>query len=251
MRLLEKARDARPPSMAVVKQLLDEALLVGGGAPEPEPPPSELAGETPPPERLYSAFDDYQVELGSEAGRAPAGRRLLALAQAHWKVAAAAATAVATALLLWRALAPDAEAHGRRASIETLDRRSLAAAPAAPAAPLAPPSSAAEPVAPAPEALVSLRVSSRPPGAEVVRTSDGAILGRTPLDVTLPSTDQPLSLEVRKRGYVTELVELPGDRNGQAQLELSARGRASDTSITRFPRPKTPVKDGALDPFTR
>jgi len=101
---------------------------------------------------------------------------------------------------------------------------------------------AAEPAKP----LFSLRVTSRPSGAEVLRTSDGELLGLTPLELALPAATVPVSLQVRKAGYRSELVELPGDRDGMAQVVLAPQPRVRESLI---PRPKTPVKDGALNPF--
>jgi hypothetical protein len=227
--------------MHAVGELLEAALAADRSPPRAVTEKTSNASdapdaldETPPPERASSRPGVYRVELDG-AARGTQLARLLVLARAHWKVAAASTTVVAMGLLLWRA--QEADANGRP---QRPDLPALAIALTAPMAS----TPAAEPAGP----LISLRVTSRPSGAEVVRTSDGELLGLTPLELALPATALTVSLKVRKPGYTSELVELPGDRDGLAQVVLAAQPRARES---RFPQPKTPVKDGALNPFVQ
>ena len=232
LRLLEKSPDDRPASMHDVGELLEAALAAD------LPPPravteevSDALDETPPPERAASRPGVYRFELDG-ATRGTQMAQLLVLARTHWRLAAASTIAVAVGLLLWRAHEADADGRPQLASLPALpvERPALLAS------------------APAPEpagALISLRVTSRPSGADVVRTSDGELLGVTPLELALPASAVVVSLKVRKAGYTSELVELPGDRDGLAQVVLAA----PRVRRTQVPRPKTPVKDGALNPF--
>jgi serine/threonine-protein kinase len=89
-----------------------------------------------------------------------------------------------------------------------------------PPAPRPEPSRQPEPERPARPALVTLRLTTRPPGA-VVRNRDGAVVGKTPLALSLkPGSTQRLTFS--KAGYapVTRKVTVP-DENDAVSIELS------------------------------
>src|SRR5262249_44612221 len=93
--------------------------------------------------------------------------------------------------------------------------------------------------APAPTEI-TLRVGSRPEGAEVVRPADGAILRVTPLELRMPSGHGTVGRRVGLPGYASERVELPADRDGQVQLVL--------TKETAEPRRRERRRDPAENP---
>jgi serine/threonine protein kinase len=105
--------------------------------------------------------------------------------------------------------------------------RPIAATPViavpAPAPPPAPPPAPA--LAPAPTAQIVLRLDSDPAGARVLRTSDGTVLGTTPLERTVDRGDQELELVIEKRGFRSETLRLRLDADVQRTVTLQRRPR--------------------------
>jgi hypothetical protein len=103
---------------------------------------------------------------------------------------------------------------------------------------------------------VTWKITTRPAGARVIRESDGADLGRTPLVLDVPAGDGQAALSLRRDGYRASRTILPRDRNANASIELQrVRGRvraatpAARPAVTRPLRPSGPVADDALDPY--
>ncbi|MGZ3443964.1 MAG: PEGA domain-containing protein, partial [Polyangia bacterium] len=127
----------------------------------------------------------------------------------------------------------------------------------------------APPVA-APPALsptVTVRVVSRPAGADVFLDGERDSRGRTPLALTLPrsSTDN-LRVVVRMKGYEPQTSDLTPDSDSRLQMTLTrsapprpvavARPRPTPKPVKPPPaRPKQPVPDlhrgDVVDPFAR
>jgi hypothetical protein len=97
---------------------------------------------------------------------------------------------------------------------------------------------------------ITVRVISRPAGAEVVRASDGVRLGVTPVDLEMPRGAEAARLKVRRPGFVPESIELPRDRDGQVAVVLTPRARLQAANAqAKRPKLQKPIKDGALDPY--
>jgi serine/threonine-protein kinase len=79
------------------------------------------------------------------------------------------------------------------------------------------PTPAAEP---APAVTVTVRLTSDPPGARVVRETDGALIGVTPLETTSPSTNGAQKLRLEREGYRPEPVIVPLDRDVELTFSL-------------------------------
>ena len=102
-----------------------------------------------------------------------------------------------------------------------------------------PETAAAEPApAPAPAASataeVSLEIVTNPPGAEIL--VDGKGRGRSPVAIVLPRGKQPVSLEVRRRGFVTLRQMVSPDIDQRVVLDLRpGGGRPSAAPTARDP----------------
>ena len=97
--------------------------------------------------------------------------------------------------------------------------------------------------------LVTLRVDSRPFEAEVIRASDGALLGKTPLSLIVPEAEGATTLRVRKSGYRSEDLQLSTAKDAQVSVVLARRPAPPRSLASGKAIPKLSVKDGALDPF--
>ena len=97
--------------------------------------------------------------------------------------------------------------------------------------------------------LVTLRVDSRPFEAEVIRASDGALLGKTPLSLIVPEAEGATTLRVRKSGYRSEDLQLSTAKDAQVSVVLARRQAPPRSVVSGKAFPKLSVKDGALDPF--
>jgi hypothetical protein len=103
---------------------------------------------------------------------------------------------------------------------------------------------------------VTWRIESLPAGAKVVRESDGADLGRTPLELQVAAGDGHEALSLVRNGYRTTRTILPLDRDATTVVELS-RPRVQKAAKASKPvpvearpaRPSGPIADDALDPY--
>lgn len=101
-------------------------------------------------------------------------------------------------------------------------------APVVVAPPIAPPPAAAP-------ALVVWKLETSPAGAEVVRVSDGQVLGRTPWHSEVPSGGGVEELRLRLAGHVERLVSLQRNANSHSSVEL-------------MPIASPPAPSGTVDP---
>jgi serine/threonine-protein kinase len=139
----------------------------------------------------------------------------------------------------------------------------IATAPA-PAPPPAPP--------PAPQ-TIGIEIESTPAGAEVVRVSDGKVLGQTPLELRFERADHVETFELRLAGHVTQQQSVRLDRGSRILTMFVAepppaepvakRSRSRRKTGKKAPAPAVkpapalaPVKDpvktdrtGVMDPF--
>ena len=72
----------------------------------------------------------------------------------------------------------------------------------------------------APPASVLLEVNSVPPGAWVVRTDSGEMLGRTPLATRLPRHPGELTLRLELLGHVPAFQRIALDADARANVRL-------------------------------
>jgi serine/threonine-protein kinase len=231
LHMLEKAPENRPQSMLEVARLLKAAT--DGGEVYDKP-----AGNS---ERLVV----LQAEQGGTITRANGALRALpSQAGRRWSARLALPAAVALLVFLsYRAVAVDDDGV---AAVR-------AAAPVAAARPvILPPPPIAPPVVAPPEkpTTIRVRVSSRPQGAEVRHARSGERLGITPFEIERKAEEGTLALKLSKKGYRSEPLELPADRDAQAQVVLEKHSPRGRRAAPRLPV-KTSVKDGALDPYAR
>jgi serine/threonine-protein kinase len=106
--------------------------------------------------------------------------------------------------------------------------RSAATATAA----LVPPQPAAGP--PAAATKVRWRVTSQPAGAQVVRMSDGAVLGTTPWESEQDRGAQRVELRLKLQGYVDQSLEL----SQSADAERSEQLRRAPAAALEPPHPR-------------
>jgi hypothetical protein len=70
---------------------------------------------------------------------------------------------------------------------------------------------------------VKVRLESTPPGARIVRGSDGVLLGTTPETIDMKMASLPIALRFEKDGFVatTREATLTSDTNLQVVLEAA------------------------------
>jgi hypothetical protein len=70
---------------------------------------------------------------------------------------------------------------------------------------------------------VKVRLESTPPGARIVRASDGVLLGTTPETIDMTMASLPIALRFEKDGFVatTREATLTSDTNLQVVLEAA------------------------------
>ena len=78
-----------------------------------------------------------------------------------------------------------------------------------------------EPATPAPPPFyVLVWVESTPPGARVVRLSDGMVLARTPETVELLQSQEPVAIRIEMDGYIPVTREVPAAADGTVTVSL-------------------------------
>ncbi len=90
--------------------------------------------------------------------------------------------------------------------------------------------------APAPlPATIDLRLETQPTKAEIV-ASDGRLLGATPANLSLPRSNQPVTLTLRRKGFANLVHTVVPDRDAQVVLSLyrqrAKRATGSETAPT-------------------
>jgi serine/threonine-protein kinase len=112
-----------------------------------------------------------------------------------------------------------------------------AARPTAALVPVAP----AGPLSPSPPRMVRWDIASDPPGAEVVRVSDGVVLGKTPLAHQQPAQSARMLLSLRLAGYQPAELTLDQDIPGQVDKRLlPVRSAATATPSRGRQPPRSP-----------
>ncbi|HEY2729307.1 MAG TPA: serine/threonine-protein kinase [Polyangia bacterium] len=132
----------------------------------------------------------------------------------------------------------------------------LPAAPAPPSAPAAPAAPAPPPVpAPPAPAKAAVAISSEPPGARVVRASDGADIGVTPFRESWPVGAGVENLRIELPGYRPEPFVVPLDRGVDLHFVLdklpappSEKRRARRHATPATATPPVPVDEPDLEP---
>ncbi len=152
-------------------------------------------------------------------------------------------------------------------------------APSADAAALArelpaPDAAVVKPPVPARSSRVTLKITSEPPGAAVVRISDGEWVGQSPVTLSMMPAEGEAEFAVRLRGYREKRVKLRTDINGEQNALLErdrgrppgaakaapapgkpVPGQAAPVTTPAAPAATAPaesdhVGDGTLDPFS-
>lgn len=206
-RLLIKPKEQRP-SMREVQRALES-----------------LAAELPAPPRRQEAEGSEVFDATQVAVRGRASTLGRAAAETHrprrrhsWVVGAGGVLAVlVTAALLWPARHPSPPKP---------------VAKAVTALPIIPP--------PPPPAPVVLRVVSQPPGAQIVRLPDGAVLGTTPWQQEMLRSDDPLRVRVRLNRYTERELLLSRQRDDTADVKLVAT--PAPRRLQPVPAPKNPAQ---------
>ncbi len=240
MHLLEKNPDDRPGSMDDVAALLNSWLQREADSTVPlnrarielelavptDLPPSDSKPNpvTIMPEPYYSLIDIGAPPLESTAQvpRLTASkRRAVRRSWRNWLAGSAVALTTVGALS-WRSMRdgledlvgqlPSLEAAAAAEQPELVQEVMTPSAPGFTGAPRVP---AAR--------MVALHITSRPTGATVVRSSDGARLGSTPLAIDVPARSGATELRLSKQGFVSEAINLPADRDAQASIVLAPR----------------------------
>jgi serine/threonine protein kinase len=187
LHMLDKQADNRP-NMTAVSRALEQLM----------------AGERPQGRTVITASSSAPTQLSLERPPAPSRRgRWLALG------VGLAVTAATVAILLTRA--PHA--------VTPAAAPPTVAASTPPTAKIAP--TGARVVAAAD--LILWLVKSEPSHADVVRLSDGALLGRTPWYTEQPSANGRVEVVVRKSGFVEERVTLDRGANTSLHVRLARR----------------------------
>lgn len=126
---------------------------------------------------------------------------------------------------------------------------------------------------------IKVQVQSRPPGAKIYAVSSGKrrrVLGKTPWQQRVPSSEDKLEFILEKPGYQQRVIELAGDRSEEISVDLeksvreerrerrsrrkrsrtdvakqrSSQGRESGTGTEPGSSVKAPVEKGVIvDPF--
>jgi len=194
------------------------------------------------------------VHMGPLAQTAVAGRNEItagALKRRDWRrrLAWAGATLFVVGLV-WLVIA------------KATHRSEYAAATAPEPAPALPPPQPRPPVV---TPMVTVRVITTPPGADVFIAGEHESRGKTPLALTMTRSSDNLKLIMKLRGYEPQTSDLTPDSDSRLQLMLSklatprpvavARPKPTPKPAAPKPRPKQPVPDlhrgDVVDPFAR
>jgi serine/threonine-protein kinase len=145
--------------------------------------------------------------------RTRSGRWTIGLA-----VSAAAVAAVVVILLLGRGNRPSAPAVASVATAVPTARAPVAVVPAAPM-----------------PKRVRMHIESLPPGARIVRESDGVVLGTTPQDMELESSPHPLRVRLVLDGHLPAIhdIALESDVEATFALEPAKKEEARSGSKKR------------------
>jgi serine/threonine-protein kinase len=220
MHMLEKQPEARPQTMLECARLL-KAAGEGGVVEERIGGGTERIVVTPAREGTITRANGSLRAIGS-----PRRRR--------WSAAALPVAVAVLAFLSYRAVEVEDDLPAARA-----------AAPVSAAPPVVlppPPVVATVEARPEKPRKIRVKVTSRPQGAEVRHGKSGERLGVTPFEMERIAEQGTLALRLSKSGYRSESLELPADRDAQAQVALEKRRGGGRRAVTR-PPVKTSIKD--------
>ncbi|HEX2569749.1 MAG TPA: serine/threonine-protein kinase [Polyangia bacterium] len=88
-------------------------------------------------------------------------------------------------------------------------------------------------------AKVKLQIDSLPQQADVIRASDGVVVGRTPTVVEVERSDGKISFRLRLGGYRDEVLELDRDHDGAQQVKLAELPRSKPATAKTASPPAT------------
>ncbi len=115
---------------------------------------------------------------------------------------------------------------------------------AAPPVATAPPQPNVVPLQPAPvaapEQMVKVALGTRPPGAQVVRASDGALLGTTPWLQGFPAGGDPIEVRLEKPGFRPAVRVLSFEQDLEEVVPLVRRRKWLPRRETPVPAPPQP-----------
>jgi hypothetical protein len=83
--------------------------------------------------------------------------------------------------------------------------------------------------------LIARRVISKPLGAELQR--HGTVLGKTPVELELPQSDEPERLTLHLAGYLEQTIELVPDQPGATYVVLKRDLSTSPMPLARRGEP--------------
>lgn len=98
--------------------------------------------------------------------------------------------------------------------------------------------------------MIELRVDSIPTGAEVIRKSDGSVLGRTPLTMNRPASAEELVISLRLLGYAERELRLSLTADSRRSEVLTADEAPVIPTVptnTRGKKRKKDKQDSTLD----
>ena len=90
--------------------------------------------------------------------------------------------------------------------------------------------------------IVTVKISSRPPGARLLRAADGVLLGVTPLALEMKAAGAPLEVRVEKEGFTTITRSLALDRDVSDEVILEKK------KDEHRPGKKPPARHGDDEP---
>jgi hypothetical protein len=239
MRALERDPDKRYKSAGEMGDELEELVLRKGYstralsrkvrelADEVEPAdkarPTPLAADVPiVGSETSTVFVDESAQFPAGAGRAPTAARPRRVRRGRWQVPTVALGCLFAGAVVGAALRPSAPS---------------AVVVTAPAPAPAPAPAEAAPVAPAPAPTVHVALDSAPQGATVIGAAGP--LGKTPLLLNLPRSQEVVELTLTKTGY----APLPYKVIPYQDKELVANLRriAARSSLAASVKPGAPV----------
>jgi eukaryotic-like serine/threonine-protein kinase len=233
LRALAKNPDQRFDNMAELQETLESAMGLGpklpAGAPPSatpgNPPTAVMASKTPrTPSTPTTMSGSTGEQVAASPGRGGKGR---------WVAALLLAGAAGGVIYFARQSArrPTAPPPGQTV-VQAADRQPAQVVPAPP-----------PPTLPPPAQTVQLGIETHPPGAQVIRASDGVKLGTTPFRSSFPAGEQGLELRLEREGYepVRRTMRLGRDRDEVITL-TPKRPASKPRPRPPAPRPDEPAK---------
>ncbi|ACY13587.1 serine/threonine protein kinase [Haliangium ochraceum DSM 14365] len=280
LRLLAKSPSERFPSAESLIETIEGLSTIPHSAVVALARPPTVETISGPPPVAQRSPSGSHAATGANAGARPTGEQTAVTSgqRALWKYAALAggfllAGALGAVLLTQRDAPPPVAggvqtevAPGTAAAVEkpSGDQPVAAAKVEEAAGAAVEQGSAATPAAPPAAAMVTVRIESNPPGAEVYRKLDSLRLGVTPLEQEWPVTPGEYVYVVRLDGYQDKEIAIAAGESQDYKVELEAkpvarksrRRSSSSTPTSTKPSgadsPKKPAggaSSKALDPF--